>query len=98
MERAADRRHADGVAVPCKEDPMHRSSPTPPPQPDRRPGVPEPLVDALGAEATGRPGDPARPAAEESGHHRGSRRSNRLRGAGIAAALLLVLVVVVLIL
>ena len=81
---------------------MSRSTPAPPPEPERRAGNPEPLVDALGSgyvthrhehPSTGRP-----EAVEDPGHHRGPRRQPKLRLAAIAAVLVLVLLVVVLVL
>jgi hypothetical protein len=81
---------------------MSRSTPAPPPEPERRAGNPEPLVDALGGHMTHRHDNPSRPAGsasvDEPGHHRGPRRHPSLRLAAIAVVLVLVLVVVVLIL
>jgi hypothetical protein len=77
---------------------MSRSSPAPPPEPERRTGDPEALVDALGGSRTHHHGEPSRPAADEPGHHRGPRRHPKLRLAGIGLVLVLVLLMVVLIL
>lgn len=77
---------------------MSRSSPAPPPHPDRRAGEHEPLVDALGGYMTHRHGDPSRPAVEEPDHHRGPRSDRNPRLAAVAAVVLLLLIVLVLIL
>ena len=77
---------------------MSRSSPAPPPEPERRAGEPEPLVDALGGYKTHRHGDPSRADADEPSHHRGPRDHPKLRLVAIAAVLVLVLLVVLLIL
>ena len=81
---------------------MSRSSPALPPEPERRAGISEPLVDALGGRVTDRHNDPSRTAGSESGdepgHHRGPRRHAKMRLAAIAAVLVLMWLVVVLIL
>jgi hypothetical protein len=77
---------------------MSRSSAAPPPNPERRTGETEPLVDALGGHMPQRHGDPGRAAVDEPGHHRGPRSHPKLRLAGIAAVVVLLLLVVLLIL
>jgi hypothetical protein len=71
-----------------KEVPRMRSSPAPPPDPERRA---EPLVDALGGSRTDRHDDASRPAVDEPAH-RGPRSDPKLRLAWIAAFAVLVLV------
>lgn len=77
---------------------MSRSSPAPPPHPERRTGEHEPLVDALGGYMTHRHGARSRAAVEAPEHHRGPWSDRRLRLTAIAAILVLLLIVLVLIL
>ena len=78
---------------------MSRSSPASSPEPERRTGEPEPLVDALGGYVTHRHDHPSGGAAvEETGHHRGPRRHPELRLVGIAVVAAIALLVVLLIL
>ena len=80
---------------------MSRSTPAPAPEPERRAGDPEPLVDALGGSMTHRHDHPSTAgpvSVEDPGHHRGPRRQREMRLAAIAAVLVLVLLLVVLVL
>lgn len=72
---------------------MSRSSPAPPPHPERRTDEREPLVDALGGYVTPLHDDAGRPAVDEPSRARATRSDPTLRLASIAAIATLVLVV-----